>query len=52
MNIIESNKEIINIINSNKTFIIARLGLGPETTLCYNYYVNKKINNRETLDSM
>lgn len=45
MNIIESNKEIINIINSNKVFIIARFGLGPETTLCYNYNVNKKINN-------
>jgi hypothetical protein len=45
MNIIESNKEIINIIKLNKTFIIARFGLGPETTLCYNYFVNKKINN-------
>lgn len=45
MNIIDSNKQIINIINSNKTFIIARFGLGPETTLCYNYFVNKKINN-------
>lgn len=45
MNIIESNKEIINIIKSNKPFIIARFGLGPETTLCYNYYVNKEINN-------
>lgn len=45
MNIVESNKEIINIINLNKPFIIARFGLGPETTLCYNYNVNKKINN-------
>lgn len=45
MNIVESNKEIINTINSNKVFIIARFGLGPETTLCYNYNVNKKINN-------
>jgi hypothetical protein len=32
MNIIDSNKEIINIIKLNKPFIIARFGLGPETT--------------------
>ena len=44
MNIVESNKEIINTINSNKVFIIARFGLGPETTLCYNYYKNKNLN--------
>ena len=44
MNIIDSNKEIINIIKLNKPFIIARFGLGPETTVCYNYYKNKKLN--------
>ena len=52
MNIVESNKEIINIINLNKPFIIARFGLGPETTLCYNYNVNKKINNNNNLNNL
>ena len=47
MNIIDSNKEIINIIKLNKPFIIARFGLGPETTYCYNYYKNKKLNHNK-----
>ena len=49
MNLSQSNQEIINLINSNIPFSIIRFGWGPETILCYTYYINnnniKNVNN-------
>ncbi|ALH22924.1 hypothetical protein ceV_018 [Chrysochromulina ericina virus CeV-01B] len=54
MNISDSNKKLINLLESNEPFIISRLGLGAETYICYEYlklnkfnpvYLNKLSNN-------
>ena len=47
LNLTQSNKEIINLITSNKSFSIIRFGWGPETILCHRYHINniKNVNN-------
>jgi hypothetical protein len=44
LNLSDSNKEIIRLIQNNNSFSIIRLGIGPETYLTYEYLINKKIN--------
>ena len=41
----ESNNKIIELIKSNKPFIVSRFGLGQETTLTYEFIKNNKIIN-------
>lgn len=47
-----SNKQIINLIEKNKPFIVARFGIGPETYITYEYSLTKEMNlsylNKET----
>ena len=41
----ESNNKIIELIKSDKPFIVSRFGLGQETTLTYEFIKNNKIIN-------
>jgi hypothetical protein len=40
----ESNQKIIELIKSNDSFIVSRLGLGPETYISHEYDVKDKLN--------
>tara|TARA_B110000093_G_C12964589_1_gene409008 strand:+ start:2737 stop:3591 length:855 start_codon:yes stop_codon:yes gene_type:complete len=51
MNLDDSNNEIIQMILSDIPFIISRFGWGPETHLCYNYYIRNTLNNVNNLNN-
>ena len=51
MNLDDSNNEIIQMILSDIPFIISRFGWGPETHLCYNYYIKNTLNNVHNLNN-
>tara|TARA_R110000824_G_scaffold340734_1_gene527221 strand:- start:155 stop:1012 length:858 start_codon:yes stop_codon:yes gene_type:complete len=50
-NLYESNEFIINLIKSNKSFFISRVGIGSETYSTYHYEKHGEIGRYETLDN-
>jgi hypothetical protein len=51
LNLVESNKYIIDLINKNEPFYISRLGIGSETTNSYKYVIEKKFDYSQTLNT-
>tara|TARA_Y100000591_G_scaffold126524_1_gene108417 strand:+ start:32535 stop:33386 length:852 start_codon:yes stop_codon:yes gene_type:complete len=44
MNISDSNKKLITLLEKNEPFIISRVGIGAETHICYEYLKFNKFN--------
>ena len=51
LNLNDSNKFIIKLIESNKPFFISRLGLGSETYSTYHYLITGEVGNISSLDN-
>ena len=52
LNLVESNKYIIDLINKNEPFYISRLGIGTETTNSYKYVIEKEFDYSQTLNTI